>query len=125
MARPGSSIRMSVNIVGMNEVIGRLNKLDVASRVAVRSEVTKSANRIRKAARQRVPINTKKLQQSIRARYSTDKLSAEIGPTIFYAHFVEFGTVDTPAKPFMHPSWEEERPKYMDAIKKAMRGAMR
>lgn len=43
----------------------------------------------------------------------------EIGPTIraWYAHFVEFGTVHSAAKPFMRPAWESGKTRAAESIK--------
>jgi HK97 gp10 family phage protein len=126
MARPGGSIKLKVNIVGMDEVIGKLNKFDVEARKAVRTQVRKSANAIRKGAQQRVPVDSGRLKKSIRARYSSDGFSAEIAPGLKWrAHFIEFGTLKMAAHPYMMPAWEQERPNYIAGVKQAIRGAVK
>lgn len=124
MSKPGGSMRLKVEIVGMDEVIAKLNKMDVESRVAVRKQVRKSANAIRKGARDRVPVDTGRLQKSIRARYSKDGLTAEIAPRMWHAHFIEFGTVNQPATPYMGPAWEQERPNFVAGIKKGIKDSI-
>ncbi|GIP38641.1 hypothetical protein J31TS4_19210 [Paenibacillus sp. J31TS4] len=125
MSKPGMSMRTTVNIVGADEIVARLNKIETESRKAVRSQVRKSANAIRKNARDRVAVKSGALQKTITAKYSKDQLAAEIGPRSWRAHFIEFGTVHARAKPFMTPSWEEERPRFMDGIKSAVKGALK
>lgn len=124
MHRNGS-IRLKMDIVGMDEVIGKLNKLDVGARVSVRNQVRKSANAIRKGAQMRVPVDSGKLKKSIRSSFSSDGFTAEIAPRLRYrAHFVEFGTVDQPAQPYMTPAWEAERQNYINGIKKAIKDSI-
>lgn len=43
-------------------------------------------------------------------------LTVEVGPTTFYAPFVELGTSRMPAKPFMAPAAERNEPAFMEAI---------
>lgn len=119
------SIRLKMDIVGMDEVIGKLNKLDVEARKGVRAQVRKSANAIRKGAQSRVPVDSGKLKRSIRARYSADGFTAEIAPGLKWrAHFIEFGTVDRPATPYMTPAWEAEKQNYIAGIKKAIKDSI-
>lgn len=48
---------------------------------------------------------------------------AEIGPTTeaFYAHFVEFGTAHSVAKPFMRPAWEGNKATAVQVIQAALK----
>lgn len=52
---------------------------------------------------------------SINARMVND-LSIRIGPTTYYAIFVELGTSRMPAKPFMTPAAERHEPAFLEAI---------
>jgi len=118
---------IKIDIKGMDELIGKVNRLNKLAEVRVADQVRKSANKIRKAAKVRVPVETGALKKSIRAKYSKDKLSAVIGPqgkVGWRAHFVEFGTTETQAQPYMVPAWEENRSDYIDGIKKALNQAV-
>ena len=131
------SIKMKVDIVGVEEALARISKFDVETRVAVRKQVRRSANRLRKNMQGRVPVRSGNLKKSIRAKYDSDQLGADVGPTRpggSHAHLVEFGhrlvingqsKGHVPAKPFITPAAEEERPKYVDEMKQAIRGAVK
>ena len=47
----------------------------------------------------------------------------EIGPTLeaWYAHFVEFGTVHSRAKPFMRPAWETGKSQAAESIRELLK----
>lgn len=45
---------------------------------------------------------------------------ALVGPSVEYGAFVEFGTRNTPAHPFMIPAAEEVRPAFVEAMKKML-----
>ncbi|CRF29036.1 phage protein%2C HK97 gp10 family [Mycobacterium tuberculosis] len=42
-----------------------------------------------------------------------------------HAHLLEFGTVKMSARPFITPSAEDQRPKYLDDVRKAVKGAIK
>lgn len=132
------SIKMKVDIVGVEEALARISKMDMETRIAVRKQVRRSANRLRKNMRNRAPELSGNLKKSIRAKYDSDQLGADVGPTRpggSHAHLVEFGhrlvTKDgksighVPARPFIAPAAEEERPKYVEDMKRAIQEAVR
>lgn len=107
----------------MGELIGKLNRMNQMAAVRVEEQVNTSAKAIRKSARARVPVDTGDLKKTISLRRSKDRLSATIGPQKgewWKGIFVELGTVDKPARPFMHPAWEENKNDYLNGMKKAL-----
>jgi HK97 gp10 family phage protein len=115
-------IRM--RLVGLEATERRLNRFSTEAVKGVRAQVKASAQAIRKGARQRVPKESGALAKSIRVRYSRDQLSAEIGVRKWYAHFIEFGTVEHHAVPFLFPAWEGARADYLSGIRHALSEAM-
>jgi HK97 gp10 family phage protein len=94
--------------------------------------------RLGRNMRNRAPKGpTGNLKASIKTKFSPDQLSAEVGPTHgkgSHAHLVEFGHKliikgkyrgHVPAKPFMTPAAEEERPKYLSDLRQAIRRAVK
>lgn len=58
-------------------------------------------------ARRRCPVNTGALRDSIRTARKKDAKDIWIiagNKKVYYARFVEYGTVNSPAKPFMRPA---------------------
>lgn len=116
-------MQIKVDIKGMGELVGKLNKMNQMAAVRVEEQVKKSAGKIRKSMKARVRIDTGGLKKSIKAKYSKDKLSASIGPQgkgAWKAHFTEWGTVHSSAEPFATPAWEENKNDYIDGMKKAL-----
>ena len=80
-----------------------------------------AARNIEARSKRLVPIDTGATMNSIEAR-SEGKMEWRIGPTTEYAPFLEFGTADTsgseimPARPYMIPSGEHERPRVRKAV---------
>lgn len=114
----------TVKVHGLEELTRKIKALPHAAQKEISKQVITSATKIRKAAQQRVPVRTGALKKSIRSKYENGKLSATIGPrgkTAWRAHFTEFGTIKSAAKPFMTPAWEEERPQYVDDIARTIR----
>jgi HK97 gp10 family phage protein len=116
---------IKLKIKGLDDVLHEFSRYDTETRVEVRKVVKASATRIRKAAQGRVPVDTGEMKKRIRAKYASDGLSAEIAPQSSLAHFVEFGTVQARAQPFMAPTAEEERPKYLADVEQALKQAVR
>lgn len=117
--------KLKIKITGLDDVIGAFSRFDKETRVAVRKAVRVSANRIRKTAQSKVPIRTGGMQKRIRARYAKDGFSAEIAPRTGFASLVEFGTVHSRAQPFMQPTAEEERDRYIKQMEQALKDTVR
>jgi HK97 gp10 family phage protein len=116
-------VQIKVDIKGMGELVGKLNKMNQMAAVRVSEQVVKSAGKIRKSGKARVAVLSGDLKKSIKAKYSKDKLSATIGPQgkgAWKAHFIEWGTVEHSAKPYMTPAYEENKNDYIDGMKKAL-----
>ena len=81
---------------------------DAASRVvaAAKTVVAKSAHDVAAIAQGRVPVDTGDTKNSIGA--DIDGLTAVIGPTTYYAPFLEYGTYKMPPRPFMEPAADQE-----------------
>jgi HK97 gp10 family phage protein len=120
--------KVNIKIEGAEDVLRAFDRFDKASRENLRSAVKKNANALRKAIQNRAPVDTGNLRDSIAAKYDKDGLGADVGPTRpkgSHAHLLEFGTVKMAARPFITPSAEEQRPKYLDDVRKAVKGAIK
>lgn len=119
-------MQIKVDIKGMDELVGKLNKMNQMMSVRVEEQVNETGKAIRKSAKARVPVDPVDggdLKKTISMKRSKDKLSATIGPQKgewWKGIFIEFGTVNQPAQPFMHPAWEENKNDYLNGMKKAL-----
>lgn len=66
------------------------------------------------------PVDTGRLRASITS--SIGKLEAEVGSNVEYAIFVEYGTSNQSAQPFLRPALDNALPKLQKNIAKALGG---
>lgn len=105
---------------GFDDLLRKLGLLrQVPSRPAAERAVLEGAQIIVEQAKRLVPVRTGRLRDSITARlgdggganvgFRGEGVSVTIGPDHrrgWYGHFIEFGTVDQPARPFMRPAFD-------------------
>ena len=89
--------------------------------------VRAGANVIRDEVRRKVPIKTGALKKSIvsiQRKAQNGLITFSVTPSRggnndgWYAHFVEFGTSHSSAKPFMRPAFEQSNNESLEASKK-------
>ena len=83
---------------------------------ALRKATQIAARNIETGAKRDVPVDTGDTRNSIAAN-ETGNLEWTVGPTTFYAPFLEFGTVYMIARPFMNTNAEKERPRFVEAVR--------
>ena len=75
-----------------------------------------AARNIETGAKRDVPVDTGATRNSISAN-ELGRFEWSVGPTTFYAPFLEFGTVYMIARPFMNTNAEKERPRFVEAVR--------
>ncbi|MEV5131021.1 HK97-gp10 family putative phage morphogenesis protein [Streptomyces sp. NPDC053705] len=123
--RGGGGIR--VEIQGLDALRARLDELAPQIRLAAFKALKESAEAVRAEAAQNVRVDTRNLQQSVKARFENNRLRAEIGwwdQDDKYATFLEHGTRRIPARPVLGPALEGERAKIAARIQAEVRKAM-
>jgi HK97 gp10 family phage protein len=133
-----------VKIEGMKEAIRNIQDWEVEKIRQSRLQVERSAINVERDAKNGCPVDTNVLRSSIAKTVTVSDrgrvLEAEVGTSVEYAPFVEFGTgsgVSIPAgqeefamqfkgktgrkrsmraRPFLFPAWEQERPKFLRAM---------
>jgi HK97 gp10 family phage protein len=111
--------RQASGLRGVSALRKKLRRMPKEATEALKKEVAEAAELIRFEQLARVPIDQGDLAASIEIKISADKLKADVGPGArtkrgrkrggWRAHFTEFGTVDTPARPFVFPALESVR----------------
>lgn len=105
---------MKVKIEGLNSLSKALTKKKVAVE-NVKTIVSDAADTGERIMKERVPVDTGRLKDSIERKESDGGKTVKIEPTAkdkngrYYAGYVEFGTKKTPAVPFVRPAQEEAR----------------
>ena len=114
----------------------RLN--DVADKVAkkaLRGAARKGMNKVRKEARENAPEDTGLLDENfaLMTRTRMSEVIAKIGirggarqndTTPFYFRFVELGTKDIQAKPFLRPALENNAQTVLDTVVEELKTAL-
>lgn len=116
------------NVTGGKALREKLRKMPELAQKSIRKAIKISANQVRTAARQRVPVETAHLKKAIKVYQDDDGMGARVGVVkddAFYAFYVEFGTSKTAPRPFLIPAHRAERPKirrrYRNAVRKALK----
>lgn len=118
-----------IQVLGLRELGVAMQGLsdDMRTKVA-RQAVAAGAGVVRKAARDKAPVDSGNLKASlIMKRVKDTSLTEEYivtprkgktrdGKDAYYARFVEFGTVQAPAQPFMRPALEDNVQRATNAI---------
>jgi|GEM_PF-2022855 len=110
--------RIHVKIEGVEKAVFNFNKLEKEKKAEAQNELKKSAQAIRKAAKANVVskglVNTGALQKNIRTRKVDDySYRVYVPKKIFYARFWELGTKRNPAKPFLFPAYNIQKPELL------------
>lgn len=118
-------------LVGASKLRRTLRRLPEEARGGIRSALAAGAARILQSAQQLVPVATGLLRSLLRVRVSRDGLGAQIGligkranRKAFYGRFVEFGTREQPAQPFLTPAFEAERQRLLQDARKEIGKAL-
>jgi HK97 gp10 family phage protein len=98
-------IGVIVSVSGVDDLIGRIEGGIENMHGIVDDVVMEVALNIQDDAQALCPVNTGTLRASIAAMLSESGV-AEVGTDVYYAVFVEFGTVNMAAEPFLTPAFE-------------------
>jgi HK97 gp10 family phage protein len=85
-------------------------------------EVARAAYDVESIAKRLVPVLTGTLRRSIHTVFSRGGLRAVVGPSVFYAVFIEFGTRLMSARPYMRPAAAQALPRFRDRLRARLRG---
>jgi HK97 gp10 family phage protein len=83
---------------------------------ATRAVVVETALEIEAMAKVYVPVDTGTLKNSIQSAPESDTVMVVYTP-MDYSIFVEWGTVNAPAQPYLTPAAEQARPRFMAAMR--------
>ena len=105
---------MGFDTSALQKLAVELGEADARVTDRVSAAIRKTALDIEADAKALAPVDTGALKNSISS--DIKPLSAEIGPSTSYAHFVEHGTSRMAAQPYMGPAFERRVPGLEKAI---------
>lgn len=109
--------------VDISEVRALSSRLATAGvRVGARGALAlrKTAHGIESDAKILAPVDTGALRSSISTSFAGDgrsgTMTAEVGPTVEYGIYQEYGTSTQPGQPYLGPAFDRRMPTYMAAL---------
>lgn len=96
---------MAIRIDGLTEAKATFEALPAAFVEVAGESIHEGTDIMWSEAEARAPVLTGKLKASIGKNERGDGLQASVGSSDPIAKFVEFGTNDTPAEPFLFPAF--------------------
>jgi len=139
-------IKLSIPPKEMRKVTEEIRKRKSVYEANLAKALFKGALDIESGAKMKAPVDTGRLRSSIQSKIDHEDVSAEVTVNVDYAPYVEFGTgqyareylagkpremVDharefkrpkdgySPARPFLFPTYYEQRPKIIRSLKRA------
>ena len=108
-----------------------LRKLEPEITEELKDIVQTTADLVENNAKQNAPVDTGNLRKYITAKVGRDGLTAQVGirgkrarKKAFYAHFVEFGTRELRAQPFLFPAVEQYKNQFFKKSQSALKRAL-
>lgn len=112
-----------VELEGQEEFRQALARLQFGVLREMKEAVKASADEIEQEAKARVPVLSGDTHDSIKTVLRDGGTAATIGSGYFLARFIEQGTTQQPAKPFLNPAFQLVRPKYLQRVEDAVNTA--
>lgn len=116
---------VKVEITNLPEFLASMKKLEAQILENIEEALEDSANNLVEKARERVPVKTGDLRDSIKVQKGEGDLNYLVQASAPHARFIEFGSLKTPARPFLGPAVEESRDGIRETMIKAINAAIR
>lgn len=111
---------IELDISQVRALSSRLNTAGPRLGATASAVFRKTVHDIEADAKALAPVDTGALRGSISSTITGDgrfgRMAAEIGPTVDYGVFQEFGTSTQPGTPFMGPAFDRRIPGYTEAL---------
>ena len=85
-------IEMKAKISGLNELLNKLDRIEQAAERGQKIGLKKAAFLIEREAKITAPTDTGRYKSSISTSFENNNLTAHVGPHVYYASYLEFGT---------------------------------
>lgn len=116
-------MRPYVRIEGMSQLRRALLMVGEEGHKTVVREVRRAALEVQAGAKQRAPVDTGRLRNSIAVEISAEGTSAQVGSNVEYAGYVEHGTRRNRAQPYLFPAYEEAMPRFFSRLRRELGSA--
>lgn len=86
----------------------------------IKACVKRSGATLNQYAMRNVPVDTGTLKRSIILELTDGGMTAEVGPTIHYGEYQEFGTRFMPAHPYLRPAFDAASAEFKANLEKVI-----
>lgn len=107
---------MPANVSDLRKLASDLRAASGTAEKLSRAVVAKTAADIERDAKNRAPVDTGALRNSISHSITGGGMSADIGPTVSYAPYLEYGTSRMAPQPYMMPAADKHLPLFEKAV---------
>lgn len=109
-------MQVNVSITGLQQVMDTFNLFQTEAAGAAAEAVLANLQAILADAQELCPVNTGNLRDSLAIDFqpTSSGASGSVYTNVYYAEYVEFGTVHMAAEPFLTPAFEANSPMLMD-----------
>jgi HK97 gp10 family phage protein len=115
-------------VEGLERLRRRFARIPIETKRGVRVALEQGADELVEMQKRLVPIDRGELRESIKKEDGPHELSIHVeagDERAFYARWVEFGTLRTPASPYFFPAYRSLRRRIRGRISRAVRKAVR
>lgn len=105
-------------IKNLNSVLKSLDYRDAIEK-GLANGIERAAQLVLASAKFNCPVDTGALRNSIKAEITGT--SFEVGTDLYYAKFVEFGTVKQRPQPYLYPAIAENRKRIIEIVQEEIR----
>jgi len=141
----GRGFGVTFSVPELKDAVAKIGTYDIKTTAKIEQSIANSTKAIEKGAKSRVRVRTGNLKKKISSRFDRGTLTGRVSAKTPYAHLVEFGAkaasvrpvtkkallfkggysakANVPARtarPYMRPSFEEEKPNLIRNVKKAV-----
>lgn len=113
-------MRINVNIDGVDDTISRLRAYEITKRESVKRIIAETATKIDRDAVALTPVDTGNLKSGWHTQYFLNGFTAEVSNPVYYAPYIEFGTVKMRAQPMLTPAYERNIPSYITSLRREL-----
>ncbi len=116
--------KKKIGIEGGKELAAKFRQISGEAKTEIEQALVKGALRVERDAKINAPVDTGRLRSSITHRLidaGSDNPVTEVGTSVSYAVPVEFGTTRQPAKPYLLPSYNQNKDKILKDLAAAFK----
>lgn len=114
----------SITIAGEKEVAKMLSAISKKTKEKIKKAIKRCGLKVEGDAKRICPVRTGLLRNSIHTSEVRKDYSVKVSTNVFYAPFVEFGTIRQNAQPFMRPALYNNQKFCIDYLKSAINNAI-